>query len=235
MNTGRAELAVETLNKMVAAAKTPSAEIELFRGDILAHSRPKRIPRAPKRPTRKLSSWPKDDPAVAMQLAEFLMASTDPGDDIEAEKLLRQIERQDDPARRAAGSSIDVARRRRGMGRSPKAIGTVGRRPGLVCDRVDEAKLLTRRGGGQNLEKAATICQELLDDAKKAKRPLPGVSLMLAQVRELQGNMDEARKQYLGAWSIQRNPSSGNIGELYRIPCFRCGPAERPAGGRSSS
>jgi len=43
------------------------------------------------------------------------------------------------------------------------------------------------------LAKAATICTDLI---KETKQPAPGLGLLLAQIREMQNNLDEARKQY---------------------------------------
>ena len=228
-DTGRAKLAEETLNKMLETVKSPSAELELFRGDMLvrigdhqdAPDAKAKCRQAAKAAYEKAVELAKDDPAVAMKLAEFLLNSSEPGDDIEAEKLLRRIKQQHDPARRRLAQVLILRGGDAEWEEAQKLLEQSAGDPASLRDRVDEAKLLTRRGGGQNLEKAATICQELLDDAKKAKRPLPGVILMLAQVRELQGNMDEARKQYL-ALVDEKNPSPAflakYIGFLVRHP-----------------
>ncbi len=221
VNTGQAELAIETLNKMLAAAKTPSAEIELIRGDILARVGKRKDAKAAYQKAVELA---KDNPAVARRLAEFLMTSTDAGDDVEAEKLLRQIERQDDPARRRLAQVLMSRGGEAEWEEAQKLLEQSAGDPVSFVDRFAEARMLARRGGGQNLEKAAAICQELITEANKRGRPLPGVNLMLAKVRELQGNMDEARKQYLALVDPKDPPPA--ILATYIAFLLRRGPAD---------
>ena len=61
-------------------------------------------------------------------------------------------------------------------------------------DRVTEARLLMRGAALPGLEKAAGIAEELLAESKQ---PRPDVRLLLAQVRDSQGKVDDARKHYL--------------------------------------
>ena len=199
----------------------PTAEIELFRGDILVRVGNRQDAKAAYRKAVQLA---KDDPAVAMRLAEFLMNSSDPGDDIEAEKMLRQIKRQHDPARRRLAQVLMSRGGEAEWEEAQRLLEQSAGDPASFLDRMAEARLLLRRGGGQNLEKAAAICRELLDEAKKVKKPLLGANLMLAQACELQGNMDEARKQYR-ALVEEANPAPAQLANYVGF-LLRRGPAE---------
>jgi tetratricopeptide (TPR) repeat protein len=190
VDTGRAKLAAETLDKLQAKAKATQIERELFRGDILSRIGNRQRAQAA---YRKAMALAKDDPAVVMRLVEFLLNSGDTADDIEAQKLLRHIKGQYDPARRRLAQVLML---RGGDAEWEEAQRLLEQSPGdpaSITDRAAEAQLLMRRGGGQNLEKAASICQALIAEVK---RPAPGLSVLLAQIRELQGNLDEARNQY---------------------------------------
>ncbi len=77
-------------------------------------------------------------------------------------------------------------------------------------DRLMELKLLMSRKSPESLDKAAVICKELLDENKKElldeKKVPHDVSLMLAQVYDLQGKADDARKLYF-ALASREHPS----------------------------
>ena len=86
--TGREKLAREILEKMLAKAKMPEVDRELFRADALARLGDRNDA---KDAYRKAIEASKDDPAVQMRLAEFLLTSSDPDDETEAEQVLRRI------------------------------------------------------------------------------------------------------------------------------------------------
>jgi tetratricopeptide (TPR) repeat protein len=218
--TGQGKLARETLDKLLAMNKERTAAIELWHGDTLVRIGNRRDAKAAYEKAVELA---KDDPAVAMRLAEFLLNSGDPADDAEAEKLLRRVKRQHDPARRKLAQMLTIRGGDSEWEEAQKLLEQSAGDQASFIDRIMEARLLTRRGGGQNLEKAAAICQELLDEAKNSKRPLPGVTLMLAQARELQGNLDEARKQYLAL--VDQNYPVPSLLANYIAFLLRHGPA----------
>jgi tetratricopeptide (TPR) repeat protein len=217
VDTGRAKLAAETLDKLLLKAKAPETERELFRGDILVRIGNRQDALVAYRKAVELA---KEDPAVVMRLAEFLLASGDTADDIEAQKLLRRIKGQYDPARRRLAQVLMLRGGDAEWEEAQRLLEQSAGDPTSLTDRIAEAELLIRRGGGQNLEKAAALCKVLLAEAKQ---PLPGVNLMLAQVRELQGNLDDARNQYRTLVE-QNNPSPAQLANYIGF-LLRHGPA----------
>ena len=101
--------------------------------------------------------------------------------------------RQHDPARRRLAEVLVARGGEAEWEEAQKLLEQSAGDPASLVDRVAQARSLTGRRGAENLDKAAAICQELLAEAK---RPQPGVCLLLAQIRELQGKLDEARKQF---------------------------------------
>jgi tetratricopeptide (TPR) repeat protein len=221
VDSGKTKLAEETLNKLLASVKTPTALVEVFRGDILTRLGNRRDA---KTAYEKAVELAKDDPAVAMKLAEFLLSSRDLADDIEAEKLLRRIMPQYDTARRRLAQVLMSRGGDAEWEEAQKLLEQSAGEPASFLDRIAEARLLMNRRGAQNLEKAAAICLEVRDEAKKSGRPLPGLGLMLAQVREFQGNSDLARKEYREL-ADQKNPSPAQLAN-YIAFLLRHGPAD---------
>jgi tetratricopeptide (TPR) repeat protein len=191
--TGQAKLARENLEQILQKAKLSEKEREILRADGLARLGDRKEAKVA---YGKAVALAKDDPIVQMKWADFLLAGSDPAETAEGEKVLRSIMRQHDPARRrlaellvARGGEIEAEEAQRLLEQSPGAAGD----PASLFDRFAQARLMVGRGGTENLAKAAGICQKLLDDGKQ---PLPAARLLLAQIRERQNNLAEARKQY---------------------------------------
>jgi tetratricopeptide (TPR) repeat protein len=142
---------------------------------------------------RKAVELSKGDPAVQMRLVEFLLRGNDPHDAAEAEKVLRGMAKQHDPARRRLAQLL-VERggelewqEAQGLLLESSVAGDA------ELDRLFQVRTLMVRGGKENLEKAERLCEELLADST---RFAPAVHLLLAQVQQVQGRPEEARKHY---------------------------------------
>ena len=219
--TGRAKLARETAEKMLAKSKQPESERELSRADMLARLGDRK---EAEQAYRKAVAAAKEDPTVQMRLAEFLLKSSDPADADEAEKLLRSIMRQHDPARRRLAELLVARGGEAECEEAQKLLEQSAGDPASVVDRFAEARLQTRRGGAENLAKAAAICQELLAEAEAKQQAQPGVRMLLARIRELQGKLDDAREQYR-TLANQPRPAAVQLG-TYAAFLLRHGPAD---------
>jgi tetratricopeptide (TPR) repeat protein len=216
-DTGRTKLARETLDNFLGKFKLPDVDRELFRGDMLVRIGSRKEAKAA---YQKAAELAKDDPPVAMRLAEFLLRSSDPADDADGEKLLRRLMPQYDPARRRLAEVLVARGGEAEWEEAQKLLEQSAGDPIAAVDRFTEVRSLIRRGGPQNLDKAAAICQELL---AQASLPPPAVYVMLAKVRELQGNVDDARKAYLALVS-RANPPAAQLA-IYIAFLLRHGPA----------
>ena len=216
--TGRKELARSTLEQMLHKAKLPETDRQLFRADGLARLGDRKDAMDA---YRKAVEASKDDPVVQMRLAEFLLGSKDPADEAEGEKVLRRIMVQHDPARRRLAEVLIARGGEQEWEEAQNLLEQSAGDPASVTDRFAEARSLTRHRGAENLAKAADICQALLAEAK---RPVPAVCLLLAQIRELQDNLAEARKQYRTLVDQER-PAPFQLA-LYIDFLLRRGPAE---------
>ncbi len=216
--TGRKELARSTLEQMLHKAKLPETDRQLFRADGLARLGDRKDAMDA---YRKAVEASKDDPVVQMRLAEFLLGSKDPADEAEGETVLRRIMVQHDPARRRLAEVLIARGGEQEWEEAQNLLEQSAGDPASVTDRFAEARLLTRHRGAENLAKAANICQALLAEAK---RPVPAVCLLLAQIRELQDNLAEARKQYRTLVDQER-PAPFQL-VLYIDFLLRRGPAE---------
>jgi tetratricopeptide (TPR) repeat protein len=215
--TGREKLARDTFEKMFRNAKLPEIDRELLRGQALTRLGDRT---GAKDAYRKAVEASKEDPVVEMQLAEFLLGSSDPADEAEAEKLLHGIMRQYDPARRRLAEVLINRGGEEQWEEAQKLLEQSAGNPISFVDRFVQARSLARRGGAENLGKAVDVCQALL---KEAKQPVPGVCLLLAQIRELQNKPDEARKQYQTL--VQGRPTATQLA-TYVVFLLRRGPAE---------
>ena len=217
--TGRAKLARETLEEMLAKAKLPEIDRELLRADGLARLGDRK---EAKEAYRKAVEAAKEDPAVQMRLAEFLLGSSDPADEAEAEKVLRRIMRQHDPARRRLAEVLVARGGEQEWEEAQKLLEQSAGDPASVVDRFAQARSLTRRGGAENLAKAAGHLPGIARPRPSGR--LPGVCLLLAQIRELQDKLEEARKQYRTLVD-QEHPAAAQLA-AYVAFLLRHGPAD---------
>ncbi len=97
VDTERPQLARETLDQMLNKFPWPEIDRELIQGDILARIGDRE---AAKRSYLQAVKASQDNPAVQMQLVEFLLSGSDTADAAEAERVLRRIMPHYDPARR---------------------------------------------------------------------------------------------------------------------------------------
>ena len=212
--TDQKKLAKDMLQQILLKSSLPEVDRELLRGKCLAVIGDRE---AAKDAYHKAVEASKEDPVVQMRLAEFLLDSSKPADLDEAERVLRGIVTQHDPARRRLA---EVLVKRGGEAEWEEAQRLLELSAGdstPVTERFDRARSLLNRGGPENLTKAATICQALLAEAEKTKQPIPGAYLLLARIRERQDNLEDARKQYramVEPGSSVPCPVSG----LYRFP-----------------
>ncbi|MGO9112643.1 MAG: tetratricopeptide repeat protein [Thermoguttaceae bacterium] len=216
--TGRKELARDTLEEMLRRTKLSEIDRELLRADILARLGDRKDA---KDAYGKAIEAANEDPAVQMRLAEFLLSNNDPADDVEAERVLRRIMRQHDPARRRLAKVLINRGGEPEWEEAQKLLELSAGDPASVEDRFTQARSMTLRGGAENLAKAADICQDLL---KEARLPVPAVCLLLAQIRERQDNLDDARKQYR-TLADQEHPAPIQLAS-YVAFLLRRGPAE---------
>jgi tetratricopeptide (TPR) repeat protein len=200
--TGRQELARNVLEQMLGKVKLPEIDGDLLRADCLVRIGDRKNA---KDAYRKAVEASKEDPAVQMRLAEFLLGSSDPDDEVEGEQLLRRIMRQHDPARRRLAEVLVARGGEQEWEEAQKLLEQSAGDPTSVVDRFVQARSLAIRRGAENLRKAADICQGLLAEAK---RPMPGVCLLLARIRELQDNVEEARRQYRALVDQERPPAA---------------------------
>ena len=126
--TGRQELARNVLEQMLGKVKLPEIDGDLLRADCLVRIGDRKNA---KDAYRKAVEASKEDPAVQMRLAEFLLGSSDPDDEVEGEQLLRRHHATARPGTPPPCRSPGRSRRRTGMGGSPEVTGTVGRRSHL--------------------------------------------------------------------------------------------------------
>lgn len=224
MAAGRTKLARDTFDKLLANVKLSDVDRELVRADMLSRLGDRKEAGAA---FRKAAQIANDDPPVTMRLAMFLLNNHDAEDDAEAERLLRQIAPRHEPARRLLAGLL--------IGRGGEADWEEGLKfleqsagdPAFEMDRVAEIRLLMRRRGDANLEKAAGIAEELLAEAKQQpthSADAPDVLLLLAQIRELQGKVDAARKLYVALATDPHAPRSCLTS--YAEFLLRHGPAE---------
>jgi len=219
--TGQEKLGRDTLNEMLRKAKLSEIDRELFRADCLVLLGDRKDA---KDAYCKAVAAAKDDPTVQMRLAEFLLGSSDPADDAEGETLLRRIKRQYDPARRRLAEVLIKRGGEQEWEEAQKLLQQTAGDPASVEDRFVQALSMTRRQGAENLDKAATICQKLVTEANEAKRAVPAVHLLLAQIRERQDKMDDARKEYL-LLIDQERPDARQLA-TYVAFLLRRGPAD---------
>ncbi len=173
---------------------------------------------------RKAVTISNDDPAVLMQLAEFLCDSGKPADQDEAERLLRGIVGQYDPARRRLADMLVARGGEAEWAEAQRLLELSADNSTAIVDRIAQVRSLLNRRGAENLAKAATICQTLLAEPEKNKQLLPGVHVLLAEIRERQDNSEEARKQYRAAID-REHPSAAQLA-VYVDFLLRHGPAE---------
>jgi tetratricopeptide (TPR) repeat protein len=219
--TGRKELAKDRLEQLLRKAPLAEVDRELLRGDGLTRMGDREAAKAAYRKAVEVS---KEDPAVQMRLAEFLLGSSKPADLDEAERVLRGIVTQHDPARRRLAEVLVARGGEAEWEEAQKLLELSVGDSAAVVDRFAQARSLLNRGGPENLAKAATICRGLLAEAEKTKQPMPGVCLLLARIRERQEDLDEARKQYRAVVD-QGHPSPGQLA-VYVDFLLRRGPAE---------
>jgi tetratricopeptide (TPR) repeat protein len=141
---------------------------------------------------RKAVEVSKGDPAVQMRLVEFLLRSNDADDVAEAEKVLRGIANQHDPARRRLAQLL-VERGGEPQWQEAQRLLESSVAGDAELDRLFQVRTLMVRSGKENLAKAERLCEELLADST---RFAPAVHLLLAQVQQLRGRPEEARKHY---------------------------------------
>ncbi len=194
--TGRQKMAREKFEKMLADVKLSDADRELRRGDGLARLGDRK---GAEQAFRKAVEASHNDPAVQVKLANFLIAGGAAGDEAEGEKLLRGMMREYDPARRRLAEVLISRGGEDEWEEAQKLLDQSAGDPDSVVDRFNAARALVRRNGADNLAKAADICTSLL--AQRApgtlgRQPGPGVSLLLAQIRERQNRLQDARKLY---------------------------------------
>ena len=188
--TGQKKLAREMLEPMLHKSGLPEVDRDLLRGYCLARFGDRE---AAKEAYRKAVEVSKEDPAVQMRLAEFLLGSSEQADQDEAERLLRGIMTQHDPARRRLAEVLVARGGEAEWEEAQKLLELSAGDSGANVDRFAQARSLLNRGGPENLAKAAAICQALTE---KSKQPMPGVRLLLARILERQDNLEDAREQY---------------------------------------
>ena len=110
------------------------------------------------------------------------------------------------------------------MGGSPEVAGTVGRRSRFGCGPLRPGPITDARGA----RKTSARRPNLPGLARRAGTWYPwsaafaGRSLLLAQIRELQGNLDEARKEYRTL--LGERPTAAQLA-IYTAFLLRHGPA----------
>jgi tetratricopeptide (TPR) repeat protein len=185
--TGREKLAREQFEQMLRKAKLPAIDLELVRADGLARLGDHQDAKDAYRKAVEIS---REDPAVQMRLAEFLLNSRQPAEEVEGERVLHSIMLQYDPARRRLAEVLIARGGEQEWEEAQKLMEqSAGDQSSIAVDRFVQAVSLVRRGGSENLAKAAEVCTALLDR-------MPSVRLLLARIRDLQNKVDDARNQY---------------------------------------
>jgi len=222
------KLARETLEELVRKSKASEIDKQLLRADGLALLGDRKDAsdaywKDARDAYRKAVELSKDDPVVQMRLANFLVRSSDPADEAEGENVLRRIMQQHDPARRRL---IEILISRGGeqeWEEARKLLEQSAGDPSSTVDRFIQARTLALRGGTENLEEAGKICTALLGEAKQ---PPAAVCLLLGQIRERQGNLDDAHKQFKKLVA-QEHPPANQLA-LYVNFLLRNMPAAEP-------
>jgi len=155
-----------------------------------------------------------EDPAVQLQVAQFLLRHNVDGDTSEAEKVIRGVLKLSPrlgPARRLLAEILVERGGEKESREAQDLLGQPGADPTTSSgDRRLQAALLARRRGKENLEKAREILEGVVAESK---RPTASDRLQLARIYEAEGNLPAARQQYTRLVS-QENPRAVYLGSF---------------------